>query len=722
MENEIRLGRPAADFQRRMLDKLSQTAKICFACVLALLPVVWPVYLPAESGAAYSGSATWGGADYEQAYQVRTDSNGNVFVSGDFPSVDVDFDSGPSIDLQSSNGNNDVFLVKRTSAGFHAWTRTWGGISNDYAHGLAVDPKGNVYVTGQFAESVDFDPGLVVESYRALGSFDDFLTKYNSDGSYAWTRVWGSASYDSTLGVTADSNGNVYVVGFFQDTVDFDPGPGLDLHLMHEGSEYLSTDAFLTKYNSDGSYAWTRTWGGGSSDVAQSVTTDQSGNIYVAGYFGSTVDFDPGAGVSDQTSAGGDDAFLTKFSSDGAYVWSRTWGGSNGDYAAAVAAGPGGSLYVVGNFQSTVDFDPTSGIDPRTSNGQEDAFLTSYSSAGSYAWSRAWGGTQSDYSKDVTVGPDETVYVTGYFEGGADFNPGADSDDHTSAGGNDAFLAKYNSTGAYAWAKSWGGSGGDRANGITVDSNRNIHVAGGYQGLVDLDPGPGSDLQLSNGSADAFLIKFTPTCDLRGTIVESGVPLESVSVDGGPLGIRSTDAKGEYLFGAVLEGTSYTLTPSKSGYSFTPSSVSSVLMADTVENFAAQVDACPLDPAKNTPGSCGCGTPDSDLNGSGTPDCLDPEIAGLLPPRAKLIQKGLRVTAKLASFSGVRYVVSYRLLTGDRARDRRARIRTVESSSPVVRIRRANSGLLLALSYRYALGTSPVTQSLKSRTAKLYVR
>jgi hypothetical protein len=168
----------------------------------------------------------------------------------------------------------------------------------------------------------------------------------------------------------------VYVTGSFTDTVDFDPGSGVDNH-----SSNGNNDVFVSKFGSTGNFLWTRTWGGTDDDFVYSITTDASGNVYVTGRYGSTVDFDPGSGVDNHTSKGGQDAFLSKFGSDGNFIWARTWGGTDwdwGDCGHSVAADASGNVYVTGFYESTVDFDPGSGVDNHTSNGLADAFLVRF--------------------------------------------------------------------------------------------------------------------------------------------------------------------------------------------------------------------------------------------------------------------------------------------------------------------------------------------------------
>ncbi len=138
------------------------------------------------------------------------------------------------------------------------WARTWGGSGNDYSQGVATDGSGNFYVSGRFAGIVNFDPGDGIDSHTANGSFDVFLSKFDSSGDFVWARTWGGLFSDIGYGVAADGSGNVYVTGVFNGTVDFDPDDGVDPHTTNGGE-----DVFLSKFNSSGDFVWAQTWESG---------------------------------------------------------------------------------------------------------------------------------------------------------------------------------------------------------------------------------------------------------------------------------------------------------------------------------------------------------------------------------------------------------------------------------------------------------------------------
>ncbi len=319
------------------------------------------------------------------------------------------------------------------------WARTWGESGNDRGRGVATDDSGNVYVTGYFEGTVDFDPEGG-DPHISNGGFDAFLSKFDSSGNFEWARTWGGSEREIGRGVAADGSGSVYVTGYFYYTADFDPGGG-DPHTSNGES-----DVFLSKFDTSGNFEWARTWGGSDRNDGFGVAADGSGNIYVTGEFKGEADFDPYGG-DPHTSNGYMDVFLSKFDSSGNFEWARTWGGSGTEYGNGIAADDSGSVYITGQFESSVDFDP-SGIDHHTSNGYYDSFLSKFNSSGNFEWAWTWGGSNPDHGYGVATDGSGYVYTTGCFCLTVDFAPtdppcNEDPDEHTSNGHRDAFLTRH---------------------------------------------------------------------------------------------------------------------------------------------------------------------------------------------------------------------------------------------------------------------------------------
>jgi PKD repeat protein len=245
-------------------------------------------YAGADGGHLWSRRS--GAALMDVGNGIDTDASGNVFVTGFFQGT-VDFGGGSF----TSAGDRDVFVAKYAAAsGQHLWSKRLGSTSIDEGSGLAVDPSGEVIVTGSFVGTVDFGGGPI--STPNLGS-DVFLVKYSTAGVHRWSKRLGGTNGDSGKSIAADGNGNVTVTGAFQGAVDFGGGA-----LTSAGS----FDIFVAQYaGANGQHVWSRRYGGTGNDRCQAVAAS-TGSVAVTGYFPGTVNFGDGA----RTSAGSNDIFL----------------------------------------------------------------------------------------------------------------------------------------------------------------------------------------------------------------------------------------------------------------------------------------------------------------------------------------------------------------------------------------------------------------------------
>jgi hypothetical protein len=263
---------------------------------------------------------------------------------------------------------------------------------------------------------------------------------------------------------------------------------------------------------------WAYTWGDTNADAGNDVASDQSGNIYVTGRFLGNVDFDPGIGVDIHTGNGQGSAFLCKFDRNGNYLWTRTWGGWGMDQGYGVAVDQYGGIYVCGQYEQMIDFDPSGNNDWHSSNGGSDAFLCKYWSDGTFLWAKTWGGngTFGENAWSVACDPFATgIYVTGQFDGTVDFNPAGGSQYSKTIGGSAPYLSKFDANGNFQWANAWCTENDPSISGLGQDvitdgqSYGKVYVVGFFGGNTDFDPSGGVDMhQNTGGTWDGFLAKY----------------------------------------------------------------------------------------------------------------------------------------------------------------------------------------------------------------------
>jgi peptidoglycan hydrolase-like protein with peptidoglycan-binding domain len=388
----------------------------------------------------------------------------------------------PAFTIPQSDPCISVIASSSSSSSQSYFAVTFGGTNNNQGESIAVDSSGNIYITGYFYETVDFGGGNVTSA----GSTDIFVLKLNSSGTFQWVNTYGGTSFDFGRGIAVDSSGNIYITGYFYETVDFGGG-----NVTSAGS----TDIFVLKLNSSGTFQWVNTYGGTSFDFGRGIAVDSSGNIYITGYFYETVDF----GGGNLTSAGGADIFVLKLNSSATFQWVSTFGSTSIDVGEDITVDSSGNSYITGYFEGTVDF----GGGNVTSAGSADIFVLKLNSSGTFQWVNTYGGSAFDVGMDITVDSSGNSYITGYFEGTVDFGAG----NVTSAGAADIFILKLNSSGAFQWVNIFGGTSTDVGQGIAVDSSGNSYITGSFQGTVDFGSG---DITPS-GFDDIFVLKVNPS-------------------------------------------------------------------------------------------------------------------------------------------------------------------------------------------------------------------
>lgn len=400
-----------------------------------------------------AGNFVWakkiGASDLDQGMAIATDAIGNIYVGGSFIGT-VDFDPNfGSHELTSTGGSPDAFILKLNSDGEFVWVKSFSGISSVIVNSIVVDAAGNIYSAGYFMFNVDFDPSANVNNLLTTAGSDAFVSKLDVNGDFVWAKgltfvgSGGGTYYNDAKSLSLDGFGNVYTTGVFQGTVDFDPDVTGTFNLTSSNAG-ASKDMFLSKLDAAGNFKWAGKIGSSTNDDAgRSIATDELGNVYVAGYFSGMVDFDPGLGTSNITSNGNRDAFVLKLDSACGFLWAKNIGGTGNDNGYGLFVDSNSDVYVVGNFQNTVDFDLGTGTNNLSSNGGFDMYTLKLDHLGNYNWALSIGGMNFDEAVSVVVDEYGFVYSTGrYGSAFIDFNPGAGTNELNWGGSFDIYVNK----------------------------------------------------------------------------------------------------------------------------------------------------------------------------------------------------------------------------------------------------------------------------------------
>jgi hypothetical protein len=455
----------------------------------------------------YAWHTFYGASDWDVGYGITTDGSGNVYVTGSSYATW----NGPAgqSPLHAHTGYYDIFVLKLDSSGAYQWHTFYGAGSSswDAGYGIATDGSGNLYVTGASGGAWN-GPGGQSPLHAHSGEYSDiFVLKLNSSGSYQWHTFYYIYYYlDNYSLIAKDGSGDLYVIGTSSEAWN-GPGGQSPLHAHSGGDPRNSSDIFVMKLDSSGSYQWHTFYGAsGYEDACLAIATDGSGNVYVTG--SSYATWNGPAGQSPlHAHTGYYDIFVLKLDSSGTYQWHTFYGSSGNDQGLGIVTDGSGNVYVTGNGYSMGDVN--------------NIFVLKLSSNGSEQWLKIYGSNASFNDRDtgygITIDGRGNVYVTG--ESDATWNgPGGQSPLHAHSGGEESFVLKLNSSGSYQWHTFYGSSSNDMGLGIVTDGSGNVYVIGTSGGTWN-GPAGQSPLHTYSGGMDIFVLKLSDapiSCDFDG--------------------------------------------------------------------------------------------------------------------------------------------------------------------------------------------------------------
>lgn len=439
------------------------------------------------------------------------------------------------------------------------WAKDFGGTGADFASANATDNSGNVYVVGSFENTVDFNPGGGVANISAIGGDNGFLLKLNSSGNYLWASPIGGPGTALCFNI-AIRDEYVYVIGSYTSTVDFDPGSGVD------NKTAVGTDVFLSKYDTAGNYQWTKTIDAFGLGYSQDLIIDQEHNIFIAGVFEDSTDFDPDSTTHVLHSGSMRDVFLLKLDSNGHFLNAIGFPGTNQERVGGMNLAPDGSIYLAIIFLDSIDVDPSIAVSNMVSVlGQEMTAIIKIDSSFDFEWAKGLDGLGRVYVESVKLDQAENIYMVGAFHDTGDFDPGPGNSFLTAYDGYDGFFLKLDSNGNFVWVRQFEGESSDWFYHVNYDGQGGLFVTGSFQDSIDIDPGP-SKLVFKIGNGNGGVVAMFDTAGnfhwgrsyggFTGTIIPSQVAFgpneslhlsqsfqDSVDFDPGP-GVFYLDAAG----------------------------------------------------------------------------------------------------------------------------------------------------------------------------------
>jgi hypothetical protein len=482
---------------------------ICIALSLPGLPVLAQ---NTRLWSTYYGGAT----DEYTAQNMATDPDGNVYITGETDSPGL-----AAGGFQNTlAGSTDAFLAKFDPAGNRLWATYYGGTQQDRGIAVAVDPWGNVYLTGLTWSSLGIASGGFDNSYN--GSEDCFLVKFDSSGNRLWGTYYGGSSAERGWTVCTDTAGNVYVGG----------ETGSNSGIASGGFQNTpggNTDAYLVKFDAAGNRIWATYYGGTGNDYGLYVASDPAGNVYLAG--GTTSSSGIASGGFQNVYGGTCDAYLVKFDPAGTRLWSTYYGDQNYDVAHGLVTTLSGHLYLSGQTASTSNIS-SGGFQNTYGGGNYDGYLVKFDSLGNREWATYFGGIGLELFYNVAVDSLEHIYAAGFTDSPFGSAPGGFQ---TTFGGGlgDNFLVTYDSSGSRLCVSYFGGGGLDEESSIAIGTGGKLYFYGGTFSTSGI--ASGGFQNNFGGSRDVFLARLT-SCALPGLGMEELIHAPVFTLSPNPCG------------------------------------------------------------------------------------------------------------------------------------------------------------------------------------------
>lgn len=453
------------------------------------------------------------------SFSTALDKSGNIYTTGLFDQT-IDFDPGPGVFNLTATSISDAFILKLDNSGNFLWARQFqASSSGGVACGLTicVDSSGNILSGGYFLNSIDLDPGLNNNIAISHGFYDFYVSKLDSNGNFLWGHNFGGGDNDQINSLSIDKFGNVICTGYhFNDTIDFDPGPGIYNVAANGGRK-----VYILKLNQNGNLIWVESLDG---EDGKSVFTDTMSNIYLTGSFDGTIDFDFGVGIFNLTSAW-QDVFILKLDQNGNFLWAKNMGGFDADQGNSIKVDGVGNVYSIGTFRYQADFDPGPGtffLNPIIATGQENTFISKLNANGDFIWAKALRTNGCNaYGQSIVVDNLNNVYTSGRFCDSMDINPGPQVNMIYSSHWG-AFLNKLDSNGNFLWGGCLSGSGYIYCQDLFLDPTGVMYSTGYFEQTVDFNPNIGVDTLISQTSQmSGYILRMNQCMNTMAIIQDS---------------------------------------------------------------------------------------------------------------------------------------------------------------------------------------------------------
>ena len=481
-----------------LLRFLVHAASLLFVSLCTLIQTTLAQTLPRLEWSSYHG-----GSDDDGLRDMAIDSSSNLYVIGSTMSNSGIATAGSY--QPTLAGLSDVYFAKYDKDGVQIWSTYFGGNNNDFGQSITVDDQGYIYITGFTNSGLGIASAGAFQPINNGGFADAFVAKFDGDGNRIWSTYFGGNMDERSNSITVDGDGHVTIIGWTNSSSSIASSGAFQTGF--QGQE----DIYLAQFDNNGQQRWATYYGDIGFDIGLQVAADASNNLVISGWTSSVSNFTTAGAFQQAYSGGTSDAYLAKFSQDGARMWCTFYGGSIDEYGDALIIGANDDIYIAGPCNSPNGL-TTPGTHQQVIGGGFDAFIARFNTSGSRLWGSYYGGIDDDDAYGLAIDEDQYLYLTGYTK-----SPGniATVNAHqTTAGGDwDGYLARINNTGNLVWGTYLGGTAIDQSLGVEVDSSGYVYITGLVASPNQIATPGSSQENYGGGAADGFVAKFSPCTD-----------------------------------------------------------------------------------------------------------------------------------------------------------------------------------------------------------------
>lgn len=462
----------------------------------------------------YSWSSSFGGSGQEMSNALVSSEDGNLYDAGTFQGT-VNFNPSGSSVMASSQGGRNGYITKRSNNGIYSWSLFFLGTNNINVSDVHIDANNDLYVVGSYEQNMSISNGTNLANLPTTLTETGFIVKLTSDGQVIWSYALESNYLSAITSITTKQNNDFVIAGKFADSTQFDPITESQILESNTSLSNTLTDAFFATYSPNGNLIQVTKLGEQYAELVSDVAVDASDNIILTGSYRGSFDSDPSSQNTSLPYSNMDGIFLIKYDNQNNLVFAGGYTQDSGSdhIPRKVLADKEGNVFICGDIAENVDLDFGPQTYSVTGYSGRYVFYAKYSPMGDFLWGNSFGNSSTQTGNAMALDESGQLYLAGSFFGNMSIDDhfGNNSPTLINAGNSDIFMVRYKQDGSLLWTESFGGTSGDQAKALAILED-GVYMSGYFSSVCNFDPNGTAPQNASNGSFDAFIVKYSGSC------------------------------------------------------------------------------------------------------------------------------------------------------------------------------------------------------------------